>query len=148
MARTKHPGIYLRVNTRKALAARGADIAGNRSNVVNRDLGRLYSLYDRALKEVPIGEREAALITDALNGVQLDIITAPHLWAHVLENMKADKLDNKWSVDGPGLLAKLQKLSPLQALAVADAAEQYWARDRSNSDTMEVIRQAFQVDPS
>lgn len=98
----------------------------NRSAVINRDLDRLYTLYKRALREVPLTVAEAWLIVDTLNGTIMDANSARMLWASVEDAVKLDGLDKKWDVDGQALIEKLRKLNDIQALALVDAAERFW----------------------
>ena len=118
----KTVGIYLRPETEKELSARGE----NRSHVIARDLDRFYNLCRRAIREVPLSEKEACLIVDTLNGVILDAGTAQYLWAEVEDSVKLNNLAEKWGVDGPALVEKLRDLNALQAMALVDGAERFW----------------------
>ncbi|MDI6872116.1 MAG: hypothetical protein QME79_12385 [Bacillota bacterium] len=116
--------IWLRADIEEALAARG----GSRSEVVSRDLMRLYDLYRHELAEVNLTASEAGLIVDVLNGTLItDAGQARLLWAEVEDGIKLDHLDEKWHVDGPALVEKLRGLRLSQALAIVDAAERFWA---------------------
>lgn len=71
-------------------------------------------------------------LADALNG---------HLWTPAIpaksalplevESALAAGLGEKWSVDGPDLLAKLNKLDPIAAEAVAVALRWFWDNHES-----------------
>ena len=118
----KTVGIYLRPETEKELSARGE----NRSHVIARDLDRFYNLCRRAIREVPLSEKEACLIVDSLNGTVLDANTAQSLWFSIEDSINLDGLADKWGVDGASLVEKLKELNAFQAMAIADAAERFW----------------------
>ena len=118
----KTVGIYLRPETEKELATRGE----NRSHVIARDLDRFYNLCRRAIREVPLSEKEACLIVDSLNGTVLDANTAQSLWFSIEDSINLDGLADKWGVDGASLVEKLKELNAFQAMAIADAAERFW----------------------
>lgn len=118
---SKTVSIYLR-EVDAEIQARG----DNRSHVINRDLERLYALYKRALKEVPLSVQEAWLLVDVLNGSLMDANTARLLWANVEDGCALDGLDKKWEVDGKALAEKLRNLSDFQNMALIDAAEKFW----------------------
>lgn len=100
----------------------------NRSAVIGRDLARLYELYRLALKtEINLTPSEGALILDSLNGTILDARMSAMLWAQIEDNVFLDGLAGKWEVDGPALIEKLRSLTRLQALALVDMAERFWA---------------------
>jgi hypothetical protein len=125
------------------LAAR-ADRAQSLGLVAQRDLARYYSLLERELARIPLSEAEASLIVDACNGVVWEPHTAPLLWADIDDAIRHDGLDRKWGVDGAALVARLRDLSPCAQLALADAAERYWAAagagdQRSNADLLRAV---------
>lgn len=109
-----------------ALAAR-ADVDDNAhiSQVAQRDLGRYYDLVALALASVELGQSEASLIVDALNGTLIDVQTA-QLLAYEIADSLEDGLAKKWGVDGAALVAKVGAWSLAQRLAVCDAAERFW----------------------
>lgn len=134
-------GIYLRPETEKDLSARGE----NRSYVIARDLDRLYSLYRRAIREVPLTEREACLLVDALNGVLIDAATAPFsLQANIEDSIIIDRLAEKWDVDGPALIEKLRGLNAIQSMALVDGAERFWVI-ADEVDVEEGVRKIFNI---
>ena len=95
---------------------------------------------------LPLSRNEKALILDALNGTifdertqDLNLVDAftgrrirPGLGgqiAHsVLDAIEGDGLDEKWSVDGAGLVAKLEVLTKEEGLALARAVYVWWDR--------------------
>jgi hypothetical protein len=71
-------------------------------------------------------EAEARLICDALGDELIDDpVTARMLWAEVEDAVRFDRLDRKWGVNGPVLVARLRMLSGDEALAVCRAVERY-----------------------
>ncbi|HHW15086.1 MAG TPA: hypothetical protein GXX28_09160 [Firmicutes bacterium] len=123
--------IRLRPDMLQAIEARGE----NRSEVIHRDLARLYELYRHELAELAFTAGEAGLIVDVLNGTLItDASQARHLWAEVEDGIRLDHLDEKWSVDGPALIEKLRALRLGQCLAVIDAAERFWAAVAAHQD--------------
>ena len=118
----KTVGIYLRTETEKEISTRGE----NRSQIIARDLDRFYNLCRRAIREVPLSEKEACLIVDSLNGTVLDANTAQSLWFSIEDSINLDGLADKWGVDGASLVEKLKELNAFQAMAIADAAERFW----------------------
>jgi hypothetical protein len=117
--------IYLRPALETELEARG----DNRNHVIHRDLERLYTLYRLALRDVKLTLPEAWFIVDMLNGSLMDAYTAGTLWASAEDACAMDGLDKKWQVDGKAFVEKLKALSPVQALALVDAAERFWQAD-------------------
>jgi len=132
--------IYLRPALETELEARG----DNRNHVIHRDLERLYTLYRLALREMKLTLPEAWFIVDMLNGSLVDAYSAGLLWASAEDACALDGLDKKWQVDGKAFVEKLKALSPVQALALVDAAERFW---QANTGSMEDedIRKLFGV---
>lgn len=135
----KTVSIWLRPELDAAMALRG----DNRSQTMAQDLGRLYALYDRALREIDLTENEAMLIVDALNGVLIGADAGALLWANIEDSIRLDGLDEKWSVDGPALVEKLQAMTATQAMAVLDAAERFW--QQPEKDAAPWVRECFRI---
>ncbi|MDN5348540.1 MAG: hypothetical protein PWP65_2105 [Clostridia bacterium] len=134
--------IYLPDHLLTEVSSRG----DNRSGIISRDLERLYTLYRRALAQVPLKVEEACLIVDALNGAKLEADTARLLWAEIEDAINLDHLDEKWQVDGSALVQKLRQLTDTQALALIDAAERFWeAADVGQRDVREAVREYFNI---
>lgn len=120
------------------------DERGQRSVVVNRDLERLYTLYDRALRRASLTLDEACLVTDALNASLYDAKTAHLLPAGVSDAIEMEGLTEKWGVDGEALVKKLSALDEFSCMAIIDAAERVWA-DESERDFREVVTEKFGI---
>lgn len=135
----KTVSIWLRPELDAAMALRG----DNRSQTMAQDLGRLYALYDRALREIDLTENEAMLIVDALNGVLIGADAGALLWANIADSIRLDGLDEKWSVDGPALVEKLQAMTATQAMAVLDAAERFWQQPEKDAGPW--VRECFRI---
>ncbi len=116
----------------------------SRSGTIRRDLGRLYTLYKHALREVSLSPGEAALICDALRGTLIDATSAALLWIEVADAIRAQDLDQKWQVDGPALTAKIRGLDRTTCLALVDAAERF-RRESTQEDTRQAVRRFFPV---
>lgn len=119
----------------------------SRSDVVSRDLDRLYSLYRRAIGSLDFTVQEASLILDVLNGSLFDVATAPMLWAAVEDGIRMDGLDAKWGIDGPALVEKLKGLTDTQAMAIVDAGERFWYGDQKYQDLPfeEAVKELFRI---
>lgn len=122
------------------------DRRGPRSTIVNRDLGRLYDLYDRALRRIDLTVDEACLIADALNGTIHDNRTALMFSFGVEDAIDLDALDEKWGVDGVALIEKLSRLDELSCMAIVDAAERYWFGGKyRDMDMREGVKEVFRT---
>lgn len=119
----------------------------SRSDVVSRDLDRLYSLYRRAIGSLDLTIQEASLILDVLTGSIYDVATAPMLWAAVDDRIRLDRLDEKWGIDGTALVEKLKSLNDVQALAIIDAGERFWYGDKKYQDLPfeEAVKELFRI---
>ncbi|NPV72156.1 MAG: hypothetical protein HPY55_16240 [Firmicutes bacterium] len=124
--------------------AREIDSRGPRSEVIRRDLERLYRLYRYAIRQVSLSPEEACLIVDALNGALMDADSAPMLWAEVEDGIRLEGLDAKWGVDGQALIEKLRALDRLTCLALVDAAERFW-HECPDEDPRQAVRRFFLV---
>ncbi len=112
------------------------------SEIINRDLERLYTLYKRNLPTLTLPE--ASLICDVLNGTIMDANSAPLIYAEVEDGCRLNGLDEKWGADGTALVAKLHALSDVQCLALVDAAEKFWEKhDQDNFE--DLIRGIFKI---
>lgn len=98
-----------------------------------------------SLDELGLDVDGASLIVDALNGHGALADATGHLpgpamlYAEVADAIKLQGLDRKHGVDGRAFLQRARKWTPLQALAVADAAERFWAAPEAE-DTESVLR--------
>lgn len=111
------------------------------TEVMKRDLKRYYEGVADTLARLHLTEPEASLICDALNGTWLqESVAARHLWAEVEDAIQLNRLDRKWSVEGPSLVERLRGLTLAQAWAVVDAVERFWAT--SDLPTREALRAA------
>lgn len=73
---------------------------------------------------------EAMLIIDCLNGTFVEPSTArQQIPFEIADGIRLEHLDQKWSVDGPALLAKLEKLTDESAVALAEAVNKWWETD-------------------
>ena len=125
MARTgRSVSIYLDEKLEKELDSR----SDKKSEVVDRDLFRLYFLYKDALRSVKLSIDEGALLCNVLTGIETNNKTAYTLWMEVEEHINAnatdpDKNPYQFNVDFEALIVKIKNYSPLQCIAIIDAVE-------------------------
>ena len=138
---TKSVSVNLRPDILDALAERG-----QRAPTINRDLTRLYFLYDRALRRLDLTVDEACLIVDAMNGTIHDERTSLMFSFGVEDAIQLDGLDEKWGVDGKALMDKLSTLDEIGCMAVVDAAERYWHNEKYRKmDVREGVKEVFRI---
>jgi len=114
--------VHIEVKLDQGLLSRGS----NRSEVLNRDLGRLYDIYRYELSAMEFSPGEARLLAETLKYWHPDAGMARHLWNVVDDAIRLDRVDEKYGTDGQALVKKLRGLSISQALAITDAIERYW----------------------
>jgi hypothetical protein len=128
--------IFLRPGPLAAeITARMGKVGNSPGLTVKRDLERYYYAIQYELRAVQLSEPEAWLIVDALNATPTDPYAAGLLWAEIGDAIKLDKLDTKWKIDGPALVAKLRELTYTQSLAICDAVERWWNLPADNRTT-------------
>jgi hypothetical protein len=97
---------------------------------------RLAQVGDRYLEGLrraragwpPFTEAEWSLLRDAMNGtVHEPAAMIAHIDQGIEDAIALDKLDAKWGVDGPALLAKLRALDFMQEVALVEQIESWWA---------------------
>lgn len=129
--RRDHRVAYLRINPQldQEIEARTETGLITMNRVLERDLERYYQLIRRARGEAKslLSEDEQALIADALNGIIFDAYYVYLLAHNIADSISLDGLDQKWNVDGPALLQKLEAFSPIINAAIVDAVERFWA---------------------
>lgn len=122
------------------------DCRGPRSTIVNRDLGRLYDLYDRALRRIDLTVDEACLIVESMNGTIHDVRSGTRFWFGVQDSIELDGLAKNWSVDGVALIEKLSRLDEIGCMAIVDATERYWHNEKYRSmDVREGVKEVFRI---
>ncbi len=140
----KTVSFYLNEQVENELKERERE-GGSRSLLINQDLERLYTLYKRALKRIPLQLNEAKLIADLLNATISDHFSANTLWAEIDDGIKFDRLDTKWEIDGPALIEKIKNLHEFDCMALIDAADRFWNRQNENIDEDDLIREVFVI---
>lgn len=116
----RHPEILA------ALEARATDADVSASEWVRRIVVRYEEMVRRSRPE--LDERQWNLIRDALNGILiLDQWSPAYVSAEIEDAIALNRLDLKWEVDGPALLARLRALTYPQLVAIVDDAERFWA---------------------
>lgn len=122
--------VAFRENTIKEITRRYHS-EGERSQTINQSLDRYFDLMSRGRRELRqiFEDKEIALILDALNGTGFFDAFSIYLIEHeIADAIAMDNLDQKWGVDGSGVINKMQQLSPGQKLALVDAVEIWWDR--------------------
>ena len=119
------------LNTHLTDRAKGSALSP--ADVARRDLNRYYTFLAAALNTITLTEGEALLLCDALNGTYVGeghdcAILIAHLH-HEIADTAPDGLGQKWGVDLPTLVAKIEGWTPQQRLAVVDAVERWWATE-------------------
>lgn len=99
-----------------------------RGEQVARDLRRYYRLLAEGRFTLrPRLSTEKLSLLDACNGWVMDLEAPQHLWIQVAEEIRLKGLDTKWAVaDSAGLITRLQELTGLESLALADAVKRFW----------------------
>lgn len=117
--------------TAELQARAGETMAPSPGLVAQRDLGRYYALLKRSLPTFSL--EDAMVLVNALNGLITMPETAHLLWAQVEDFLIDSGVD---SAPMP-LVERLRKLTPFEALAVADAVERAWNSETYRIDNME-----------
>lgn len=107
-----------------------------------RDLDRYQALMvqGRATLREKFVVKELAALVDVFNGhwfAQPSAIAGEALVAEVEDAIHLNGLDQKWELSGPALLYTLRGLSALEAMALADAVERWWARVGAGEQDLE-----------
>ena len=127
--RKKWISITLDASLVSALDERGK----HRGEHIMQDLRRYYRLLaeGRLALRARFSTEKLSLILEACNGWTMDPEAPRHLWIQVADGIRLKGLDTKWAVaDSPGLLRRLQELTWLESLALADAVERFWQAKR------------------
>lgn len=103
----------------------------SRAEAIRRSLERYYDLLRRT--RVNLADRfsagECGAILDANNGSIFETWSIRLVAANV-EDSEPDGLYEKWGINGPALVDKLQSLSLVEAHALVDAIERWWRDDQ------------------
>ncbi len=110
----------------------------DRGEVARRDLDRYYHALTNELLAVTLTEGEAGLIVSVLEGID---ITPGNVG--LLGSFVARRLEGLGVVDrGSVILAKLQRLTYAQAIAIVDAVERYRLEVQAGTLIAEALRKA------
>lgn len=147
MSKGNATSVYLMKEVKEEIEKRGE----NRSEVICRDLERLYTMYRRTMRRQLITIEEACLLTDLLNATLSTADSAHMLWGSVLDGCKFDKLDEKWGVDGEKLTEKVKNMHEFECMALIDCAERFLEEESkddisNNEETFEDrVRRIFVI---
>jgi hypothetical protein len=109
----------------------------HRGEQITQDLRRYYRLLaeGRLALHARLSTERLSLILEACNGWTMDAEAPRHLWIQVADETRLKGLDTKWAVtDFPGLVRRLQELTWLESLALADAIERFWQAKRNGEE--------------
>jgi hypothetical protein len=108
-----------------------------RGEVVRRDIYRYRMLVRQAAARLKAEKifsgDEQALVIDALNGVIIDEYVQAVV-GNVEDAIALDGLDGKWEVERAAIIEKVHSLTPLEQVAVVEAAERFWAATARGED--------------
>lgn len=115
-----------------------------RATTIQKHLRRYLFMLDMARRELVelITGDEMALIVDVLNGTLFaDPYSVQILPVDIEDSLLIDGYAEKWGVDGPALVEKLNRLDLRHLMALADAAERYWeGAYKKNADPRDALR--------
>ena len=123
--RKKRISIILHPTIVGSLDERGS----RRSEQITQDLTRYYSLLAEArlALQARFSAAKLSLILDACNGWTMKADAPTQLWIKVADGIRLMGLETKWAVADPaGLIKRLQELSSIESIALADAVERFW----------------------
>ncbi len=123
---------------------------GNTSGAIARSLTRYFVLlaYERRELREQYSDKECGLILDACNGTAFfDAFSVRMLPAGVEDAIQFDRLDAKWGVDGPALVAKLKATTFSQRIALVDAVQRWWARSTQPGDPPQYGEMLAETEP-
>lgn len=118
-------------NLLSAMDGRSDHHGEDRSAVIFRSLERYLSIVNRSKVEMSkqFTDKECGLILDACNGIAFyDTVNIQLMPASVDDAIEMDGLDQKWGVDGKGLMHKLNALGYAERVAMVDAIQLWWNR--------------------
>lgn len=137
----KKRNIYIGPALGQLIDERAGDGARSVSGVINACADRYLETVRRHIPDLKA--EEWMLIFDALNGVWAGdaiALAIQSLPLGISDALTLDGLADKWEVDGPALLSRLEAMDWCQRLAVIDTAERFWADGNWPSDPDELIR--------
>lgn len=120
---------FLQANTEARI---NPEVESRRPFITHRDLARYYSLLSFIARNIDISKEEFILICDSYNGV-IPSKSDPLLYARVFslnieDNIKLNKADERFAVEGKTLLEKIEKMSIAERLCLLDAIEMFFVK--------------------
>lgn len=116
------------------------------SGIVNRAVERYAETVRRSTLDLQVAEW--LLVCDALNGHLAEPASAiATVWADVADAIQMDGLADKWHVDGPALVERLQALPYAGLVAVVDVAERFWAHADNSQPNEDLLLRVLGRDP-
>ena len=104
------------------------------NEICKRDLARYYAVIQLAQQRLAkiFTEPEQKLICDSLNGTWHEPVIFGATKFNVEDSIRFNKLDQKWKINGANLLEKISSLSPFEELALIDAVESFWKKEKQS----------------
>jgi hypothetical protein len=127
----------------------------NRSSQLMLDLETYWAILENGLSRARrvLTRREAKMVLDIQNGSWLGSGPEAVMWMqsglihNVYDGIYLNAADEKWSVDGKAVLAKLNEMGDVPRLALADWARRMWSHYQDN-ELWEAELAKFQLDPT
>lgn len=118
--------ISLPPNTVESIEQRGAE----RSTTIDKNLNRYFYLLDQARRHLVeiLSDNEMAMVLDVLNGTGFFEPFSIQIVPADIEDSLVDGYAEKWDVDGPALVEKIQSLDLWHLAALVDSVERWWNR--------------------
>lgn len=140
----KRLSIYAGDPIDRLLEERASD-AHPATTVVNAVADRYLQVIRRC--RPTLSRQEWLLVCDSLNSTitwdNAELLAAT--WAGIEDSIKLDGLADKWGVDGPGLVARLQALSYPETVAMVDTVERFWHLVSAGAATGEAALEALGI---
>jgi hypothetical protein len=113
----------------------GSHYEENRSGRLNTVCERYRAMVADELARLDLSKNEWCAIMDANNGVEQYIGAAQFpsgLWANVHDS--GSQLGEKWGIDQPRLVAKLQQMPKSTLIAIQEVCDRFWSHTDRHTD--------------
>lgn len=104
---------------------------------IEEDLGRYYLMLGETLRAMRFTREEAMMMCDickeaAVFRHSINTLSAAPLilYANLRDGILLDQINEKWKVDGEAFLERVQRFTPLEAMAILDAIERFWIQSK------------------
>ncbi|MNK46810.1 hypothetical protein D3C87_656010 [compost metagenome] len=139
MSKSNKKSIYVGQQLSEAIGVVGPRDLSSR---LNRIGDRYMEILRRQQIAKRFSEAELNLLKDSLNGVLHEPAGMIRgVAVGIQDSIELDGLAEKWEVDGPALIAKLQALDYVAEVALVEYVEAYWARVSQTDEDMEPVEE-------